>query len=130
MGPTVANGTATTIPNFTLENMGLFPVSPDGQYIAFSANRESSTSENVYVMAADGSGETRISASPSYQEPIGWSRDGSQMLYMQNGDPVSLSAVPIADGRVRGPGVKIDTQFGHKTDDFPGVTPCGGLPPR
>src|SRR6185295_13284710 len=47
-------------------------VSPDGKYIAVNAPPDDAGNEesNLYVMAADGSSEVRISPSPGYQEPI------------------------------------------------------------
>jgi Tol biopolymer transport system component len=123
---TVADGSAQSVPTSAWENMDSFSVSPDGRYIAFSGNRDPSIAENVYVIAADGSGETRVSASPNYQEPVGWSSDGRYLLYMQTGGPVSLWAAPITDGRVRGPAVLV-RQFGNERVSFLGLTEAGAV---
>ena len=105
---TVANGATQPIPASGWENLDIFKVSPDGRYIAFSGNRDTAVSENVFLVAADGSGETRVSSSPIYQEPIGWSGDGKYLLYSQSGGlPTTLWAVPITDGRVGGPAVLV-----------------------
>jgi Tol biopolymer transport system component len=124
---TVANGATQAIPTFGWENLDIFTVSPDGRYIAFSGNKDESVNENVFVIAADGSGETRVSPSPIYQEPVGWSADGKYLLYSQSGGlPTTLWAVPIADGRVGGPAVLVK-QFDNARVGMMDVSESGTL---
>lgn len=100
-------------------------VSPDGRHIAFSGSRDGSA-DNVYLMAEDGSGETRVATGPDVQIPSGWSPDGKHLLYAQAGSPVSVWAVPITDGRVRGAAVKVKEFPGEQVAVI-GVTPSGTL---
>jgi Tol biopolymer transport system component len=109
-----------------MDSVDLFKVSPDGKYVAFSGNKEPDTEENVYVMAVDGSGETRISPSPVYQEPIGWSPDGKYLLYGQYGSTSNaLWAAPIANGRLSGP-VALVKPFGKEIGMI-GISSTGTL---
>jgi dipeptidyl aminopeptidase/acylaminoacyl peptidase len=100
-------------------------VSPDGRHIAFSGSRDGGP-DNVYLIAADGSGETVVAASPNPQNPSGWSPDGKHLLYTQTGAPVSVWAVQVADGGVRGPAVKVK-EFATEQVAVIGVTSSGTL---
>jgi Tol biopolymer transport system component len=106
----VADGTTQDVPLSGWDNFDILKISPDGKYIALSGNKPPDTVENVYIMAADGSGETRVSRSTVYQEPVGWSPDGKYLLYGQYGrsnSSVTLWAVSVAEGKVAGPAVSI-----------------------
>ena len=49
----------------------------------------------------------KVSESPLYQEPVGWSPDGSRLFYAQFGTSPTLWAVPIANGHAQGPPVSL-----------------------
>jgi WD40 repeat protein len=102
----VADQTVQALPT-TRRNVDAATVSPDGQFVAFNGSADGNSDANVYLMASDGAGETLVSPSPAYQEPVGWSPDGRYLLYGQYGEQVSLWAVPVTNGRVNGPPVQI-----------------------
>lgn len=54
-------------------------VSPDGRWIAFSANRDGVPA--AYVIHPDGSGERRVSASAPTKGGLRWSADGRRLLF-------------------------------------------------
>ena len=88
-------------------------VSPDGRYIAFDAppGPSGDLEANVYVMAVDNPTEVRISPSPTYQEPIGWTPDGKSLLFSQyvSGEPgATLWSIPITNGQPQGAPVIIN----------------------
>jgi Tol biopolymer transport system component len=66
--------------------------SPDGRRIAFKSRRDGNN--ELYVMNADGSGETRLTISPSISEgQPAWSPDGTRLLYRQTPDnPITQNA--------------------------------------
>lgn len=78
--------------------------SPDGKYFAFSAgegrpNRES----DVIIMAVDGSGETKAPASPGPDVVMGWSPDGTLLLFAsERTGAMALWAQPMAGGKPQG----------------------------
>lgn len=83
--------------------------SPDGERIAFRSDRDGNS--EIYVMHADGSGQTRLTDNPAQDELPAWSpdggriafvsdRDGNAEIYVMNvdgSDPVNLTNHPAAD---------------------------------
>ena len=122
----LSDGTVQTLPT-ARRNLDFPHVSPDGRFIAFSASPDvdGNMTENVHIMASDGSGETRLSASTVYQEAVGWSPDGRYFLYGEypRGGAPALWAVPLANGRVQGPPVSVK-QFDQGSSIL-GVSPTG-----
>ncbi|MFP4846567.1 PDZ domain-containing protein [Winogradskyella sp. PE311] len=56
--------------------------SPDGNWIAFSSNRDGSN--NVYIVSKDGGEPKRLTWHPSGSTVRGWSNDGSTILFASN----------------------------------------------
>lgn len=108
-------------------NPTIMKVSPDGRYIAFNASNDKGAVENVFIMAADGSGETRVSASPAYQRPLAWTPNGKNMIFAQSDAAgVSLWSVPVADGKIQGPPINQRTEI-EKGSAFIGFSRSGTL---
>jgi Tol biopolymer transport system component len=58
--------------------------SPDGERILFSANLSGAGNANIFVQAADGSGEAQwLVTSPQHADPGSWSRDGRWVVYAE-----------------------------------------------
>jgi tricorn protease len=71
-------GTASRITSFPgIEYFAKF--SPDGKWIAFSANYDGPLA--AYVMPAEGGAPTRLTYQPGYAQAIGWSPDGSKVIF-------------------------------------------------
>jgi Tol biopolymer transport system component len=54
-------------------------VSPDGKLIVFLSNRGGA--QDVYVISADGTGETRLTDTPEEEGNPGWTADGKRILF-------------------------------------------------
>jgi TolB protein len=54
-------------------------VSPDGSKIAFLSDRDGAT--DLFVIAADGTGETRLTRTPEAESQPEWSADGSEIRF-------------------------------------------------
>jgi WD40-like Beta Propeller Repeat len=71
-------------------------VSPDGRKIVFTAYRDGNA--EVYVMNADGSGQTRLTNSQGDDDAASWSADGSQLAFASTRDGDYEVYVMNADG--------------------------------
>jgi len=69
--------------------------SPDGRTIAFIRQ---TTDTALYVMNADGSGATRVSAESTSPEMPSWSPDGTSIAYSEDGPDGATIYVMRADG--------------------------------
>lgn len=75
-------------------------VSPDGRWIVFGSDRDGQG--DLYLIAADGSGERRLTNSPSREGSPRWSRDGREVFFdAGTRDSVILKGVDIATGAER-----------------------------
>lgn len=78
------------------ENGGHPVVSPDGNHIAFTSNRDGTP--DLYVMNADGTGVVRLTRSPAEEAISGWNTDGTRLFYtIVSGDSAHTYSV-AADG--------------------------------
>jgi TolB protein len=73
--------------------------SPDGSKIAFLDARGNPKATNLYVMNADGSGQTKLSDSLAFLDTPRWSPDGTKILFPATPDVLELDwAIINADG--------------------------------
>jgi Tol biopolymer transport system component len=64
--------------------------SPDGKRVLFARLDESDPAGEIYVMNADGSGQTRLTISAGMDMSPTWSKDGKRIAFVSTrGDPVS-----------------------------------------
>lgn len=80
-----------------------FPrVSPDGRWIAFSANRHGNY--DIFVMAIDGTKIRRLTASPHDEGELAWSPDNRKIIYTEErrrvvGRSYSLWSIDLTTGQ-------------------------------
>jgi Tol biopolymer transport system component len=93
-------------PAKTATHGGAPAVSPDGSRIAFLSDRDGAT--DVYVIGADGKGETRLTRTPEAESQPEWSGDGGSIWFTVfvsgssriyaipsgGGDPKPIGSVP------------------------------------
>jgi dipeptidyl aminopeptidase/acylaminoacyl peptidase len=88
--PATSTGGPRTIYTISADGSGLAPLtnagdfepawSADGQKIAFTSARDGN--DEIYVMNADGSGQTRLTFSPGLDLAPAWSPDGARIAFI------------------------------------------------
>lgn len=91
--------------------------SPDGRTIAFSFFPTDADSQQLWLVDADGSNARQLTTGDSYDYNPDWSPDGSQIVFVRNGD---LAVVPAAGGDV-------EILVGDRTVDQPAWSADGSL---
>ncbi len=87
--------------------------SPDGRYIAYSLPKAGTHDEsNVLVMTVDGSRENTVVEHPSQNQIMGWSPDGSTLLFAsdRNG-ALRLWTLPVSEGQSHGTPALVDSDI-------------------
>jgi len=75
--------------------------SPDGKYLAYDLPvAETSDRRDVFILAVDGSRDTPAVVHPSHDMVMGWSPDGSYLLFTSDRTgSAGLWALPVAEGK-------------------------------
>ncbi len=77
--------------------------SPDGKYLGADFSAGGNLDRDVFVLAVDGSGETKAVVNPGQDFMMGWSPDGKRLLFASDRTgSLGLWAVPIVDGKPQG----------------------------
>ena len=98
--------------------------SPDSRYIAYAAltnnpsapipSRQSGETERqIYIVAADGSGEAALTTGAGAKRNPVWTPDGSHVVYLSNvSGSWAIWAVPVKGGKPSGPAVLARSDVG------------------
>jgi Tol biopolymer transport system component len=102
-------------------------LSPDGRWIAYDfPPNEAASQRDIYLLAADGAREVPLVESPAHDFLLGWSPDGSQIIFASDRTGSEAAWLqPIAAGRPEGNPALIRQQVGRVR--ALGVTPSGAL---
>lgn len=109
-------GSAQAPANPPPRNGSLPSVSPDGSHIAFVSNRGGG--EDVFVIAADGSGETQLTHTPEEENAVGWTADGKQVVFSVFANDASRLYSISPEG-------KNQREIGHASGRSPMLSPNG-----
>jgi Tol biopolymer transport system component len=110
----VRDGAARVMKTLEWGGPGQVFFSPDGKYIAYDLQQADDIPQrDVFVMSVDAETETRVVSSAADDEVMGWSPDGSRLLFASDrtGD-VGLWGMPIQRGRASGPSALIRPNIG------------------
>ncbi len=107
-------------------NYATLSLSPDGRFVAHdSIVGEANAPSEIFVIATDGSRETKIVSGPGVNSSPIWSPDGSRLLFISDRTGArSLWAVPMHDGRPAGPPALVKEAIGSRLQ---GITRDGTL---
>ncbi|MCX6545997.1 MAG: tetratricopeptide repeat protein [Acidobacteria bacterium] len=78
--------------------------SPDGRYIALDRAKPTDVLDSdLYLMRADGSGQTAVLDDSSSTKLVGWTPDGSALVFVSDrGQSLGLWSLPVTDGKSTG----------------------------
>ena len=77
--------------------------SPDGRFIAYDYPPGQSTSNDIFVMTADGSREIPLIENPANERLLGWTPDGRHVLFASDrAGSWGAWLVPIKEGQAQG----------------------------
>ncbi|MGH9257187.1 MAG: hypothetical protein ACRD3C_21730 [Vicinamibacterales bacterium] len=122
----VSDGSVRVLKSIGWERPERIFFSADSKHIAYDLSASDSTDQrDLYVVAIDGSRETVIAAHPADESLIGWTPDGSHLLFSSDRTGSNgLWAVPMADGRPAGQAELLRSDMGPKTFSL-GLTSSG-----
>jgi Tol biopolymer transport system component len=97
--------------------VGHMRFSPDGRLLVLDrALEERSENRDIYLMAPDGSGETRIVENPANDFVLGWAPDGEHILFAgDRGGTLGAWLLPVEDGRTAGDPVLVKPDIWRMT---------------
>jgi Tol biopolymer transport system component len=100
----VADGTLRILKSVDWRGSTMLVFSPDGKYLAYDLPAGDDVQQrDVFVLAVDGSREIPAIIGPSQDVVIGWTNDGSRLLFASDrGGSVGLWSVRFADGKIEG----------------------------
>jgi Tol biopolymer transport system component len=102
-------------------NYTAMSLSPDGRFIAYDGLVGTGTSsKEIFVLATDGSRETKVVEGPDTNRSPLWSPDGSRLVFLSNRTgTLSLWSMPMRDGRANGPAELVKANIGDiRTQGF------------
>lgn len=97
----VSDGATRTLK--TLDwRLGEMSFSPDGRYIAYSFPQRDKD-RDIFLLATDGSRESRLIDHPANDHVLGWTADGKRLLFASNRTgSVGAWIIQVADGQALG----------------------------
>ncbi|MBI4908021.1 MAG: PD40 domain-containing protein [Acidobacteria bacterium] len=123
----VADGSLRILKTIVWRGAHAMFFSRDGQFLAYDLPSAETTEErDVFLLAVDGSREAILVKHPSQDALLGWSPDGSHLLFSSDrtGRP-GLWALPVARGKAQGPPVLLRSDL--SADKTMGITATGAL---
>ncbi len=111
----IADGSVRVIRSLGSDDQPNPSLSPDGRFIAYERPANNAElSHDVFVLTADGTGETPITSNPARDTSPIWSPDGTQLLFMslRTGNP-SLWRIQITSGKPAGEAQLVKADLGE-----------------
>jgi Tol biopolymer transport system component len=109
-----SNGSIKQLKSVDWQSPGRLALSPDGTFIAYSAQIEPNRSEReIRLLASDGSGESTVVHAPGINRSPVWSRDGSRIVFISNrSGTLGIWSVAVRNGRAEGAPAPVKTDTG------------------
>lgn len=112
---TISDGAMRVLKSTGWRGAGPMFFSRDSRYLAFDlpANDEDNAQRDVFILAVDGSRETKVVADAADDLVAGWSPDGRHLLFSSTRTgAASLWALPVSEGHPAGQPQLVKTDIG------------------
>lgn len=99
-----ADGAATVLKTLGPRDVWVVRFSPDDRFIAYDyPTSEDTDDRDIFILAADGGGESVLVDGPADDRLLGWAPDGRYILFLSDraGTPGAW-LIPVEDGRAAG----------------------------
>lgn len=122
-----ADGSIKVLRSLDWRRPGRISLSPDGRYVAYSClTGPDSIDSHIYVLTADGSGESEVVKEAGVNESPVWTPDGTRLLFVSDRSAsMDLWSIPVAAGKAAGPASRVQSKIGRITPL--GLTRSGSL---
>jgi Tol biopolymer transport system component len=123
----VGDGSLRVLKSFGWQSTGKVSVSPDGRYVAYDApGSDNVPAHDIYVLATDGSRESKAVDNPAIDWGAVWSPDGSRILFLSDRTgSASVWSVSLEHGTAAGQPDLLKPDVGFV--NFLGMTREGAL---
>lgn len=110
----VSDGATRILKTFGVQYPEKMSFSPDGRYVAYDfPQQDDSKGRDIFLLAKDGSRETRLIDHLANDSVIGWTPDGKNLLFLSNRTgSVGLWIIQVADGQPLGQAELIKQDIG------------------
>ncbi len=100
----VEDGSVTALKSFDWSGVGRALVSPNGRFIAYNGPPDGDAEQHdIYLLAADGSLQTRLVEHPSHDDVIAWSPSGRSLVFRSDrGGTEDLWVIGVENGKPSG----------------------------
>jgi Tol biopolymer transport system component len=100
----VADGSARVLKTMDWRGTRTAALSPDGRWIAYDFRRHPESPESdIFLLAGDGSSETLLVGHPANDLVMGWTPDGSRVLFTSDRTGrLGIWSVPVGEGKAQG----------------------------
>jgi Tol biopolymer transport system component len=122
----VADGSRRTLKSFDWRGPGGMAFSPDGRYVTYDVQvAEQSPERDIFVLAVDGSRETRVVDHAADDYLLGWLADGRLLFASDRAGSIDAWTLHVANGTAQGPAELLKKDLGNSLSL--GVTRTGAL---
>jgi len=110
----VADGSFKVLKELRAQTPTTISLSPDGRFIVYDYPPADATNHDVYLMAADGSGSTRLVENPADEYALGWTPNGTRVLFSSDrAGNWGVWSVAVQNGKADGAATLVKPDLGR-----------------
>ncbi len=111
----VADGSVRVLRTLDRRGPGYVSLSPDGRYVAYDfPQKEEGKERDIFILPTDGSREIRLVLHPATDRTIGWTPDGTGLLFASDRTgTMDLWLIQVDQGKPQGPPLLVKKEGGN-----------------